>query len=366
MDYSILFHIPKPVVTGSAIGSKVRPQKLIAAFRSLNCEVELVAGGSAERKKIISKVLSDIKKGRHFDFLYSESSNAPIPVSDDHHIPLHPFMDYRFYNAVRQAGIPSGLYYRDVFWKFPVFREKLSLPLRLLTYPLYLSDWRVFCSYIDHLFLPSERMAAHLHTPWPEDRVSRLPPGCDIHEHGQSGREDKLVCFYVGGIEPPVYDLKSMIDTFITTQHARLVLCCRQREWQSLSGYYGSDPRNIDVVHASGEQLQQYYSAADVFIAAWNQDPYMDIAMPIKIFESLGHGVPVIISAGSEAADFIRSTGTGWVIDNLQELPFLLQRLQANREEIDRYRQAAIETRSRHTWQERAKQIITTLARGHG
>ena len=366
MDYSILYHIPKPVVTGSPVGSQVRPQKLLDAFRSLGCEVELVAGTSPERKKTINKVMSELAKGRRFDLLYSESSNAPIPVSDQHHMPLHPVMDYLLYRTVHRYGIPSGLYYRDVFWKFPVFREKLSLPLRMLVYPLYLSDWWIFNRYIDHLFLPSNRMAIYLHTPWPTDHVSRLPPGCDIHECRHPDRNGKLVCFYVGGIQPPVYDMKSMIESFNTTDHARLVLCCRQEEWQSLSGYYAGNLRNIDVVHASGDSLQRYYCDADLFIAAWTHDPYMEIAMPIKIFESLGYGIPVIITAGSEAAEFIKSNDAGWVIDNLADLPDLLKRLQDNRGEIARRRDAVMQLRTRHTWQDRARQIITTLAGDHG
>ena len=364
MSYSILFHIPKSVEADSALGSKVRPYKLINAFKSIGCDIEVVAGNSLERRKKISNVVRQIKKGNRYDFMYSESSNAPIPVSDDHHLPLFPFMDYLFFKEVKKYKINSGLYYRDVFWKFPVFKRELSLPVRLLTLPLYKMDWKIYSRYMNHLFLPSRSMSKYLHTQWPEERLSVLPPGCDIIECDKHDNviENTLTCFYVGGILPPVYDLKGMFDAFSGLEGVRLVLCCRRDEWLRMKEYYGDQYTNIEIIHESNQGLAKYYNKADLFISTWGKDPYMEIAMPIKIFESLGYGLPILITEGSEAAKFISDNDIGWVIKDTSVLREMLIYLKNNRNEISMKRSTVNKTRSQHTWIERAKQIISTLA----
>lgn len=364
MTNSIIFHIPKVIEADSAFGSKIRPYKLISAFKSMGFETEVIAGTSISRKKKIQEVLNNIRKGKRYDFMYSESSNAPIPVSDSHHIPFAPLSDYHLFKELKKNNITSGVYYRDIFWKFDVFSEKLSLPIRLLTLPLYKLDWMMYSKYMDYLFLPSQSMAKYLHTQWPENRISILPPGCDIVdcESYEKLNNDKLTCFYVGGILPPVYDLKEMFEVFSALDEIQLVLCCRQDEWQKMKAYYGNKCKNIKIVHENNQGIKKYYCNSDLFISAWGKDPYLEIAMPIKIFEALGYGVPVIITEGSEASRFVSDNNIGWTISNTTSLTDILIHLKNHKNEIDEKIEIVKQVRLHNTWVERAKQITRTLS----
>ncbi len=361
----VLFHIPKELKADTQYGSRIRPSKLVQAFLSAGCEIEVISGTGRDRKKKIQKTISELDKGRRFDIFYSESSNSPVMVSDDHHLPLTPLADYRFFKTLHDRKIKSGIFYRDIFWKFPAFKQWLPAYQRLLSLPLYKLDWHIYKKYFNHLFLPSLGMRQHLHTPWKNNNVTALPPGGDIKNPSRSTNNDKLVSFYVGGITPPVYDLRDMINVYRVAKHSRLILCCRQKEWQNLSAYYdiSAGIEQITVIHKAANELDSYYSAADVFVIAWKDEAYLQFAMPIKLFEAIGYGLPIIIQQGSEAASLVQKNDIGWVINSSTELAELLGYLEQNREQIDSKRENVLNLREQHSWETRIMEIIYQLSK---
>src|SRR5690606_37551545 len=128
-----------------------------------------------------------------------------------------------------------------------------------------------------------------------------------------------------------------------------------------MKDYYGTNLKNITVIHESSQNLEKYFCNSDIFISTWEKDPYLEIAMPIKIFEALGYGLPVLITEGSEAARFVSGNSIGWVIKDTPEMRNMLLFLKNNRHEIAVKRNNAIRIRLQHTWTERARQIIASL-----
>ena len=61
----------------------------------------------------------------------------------------------------------------------------------------------------------------------------------------------------------------------------------------------------VQVVHRSGAELEQLYDNADACVLFVQPDPYREFAAPVKLFEYLGHGKPVIASAGTLAAQVV-------------------------------------------------------------
>ncbi len=83
--------------------------------------------------------------------------------------------------------------------------------------------------------------------------------------------------------------------------------------------------------------------------------------MPVKIFESLGYGLPLITTAGTATADFIEREGIGWVVANSTEFRELISRLQNNPDEVEKKRVQAETTRYNHTWQRRAQAVVDVM-----
>ncbi len=362
---SIIFHHPLPIIKEGKSGSQVRPYQMLGAFRELDYEVVEVTGYARERRKRIGLVVSEIVAGRRFDFCYAESSTMPTLLTEPHHLPLFPFLDFRFFARLKAARISVGLFYRDLHWRFEQYRGSVSLLKRMFAVPFYRHELRQYGKWVDRLFLPTLAMKNALPDAGRFAEVTPLPPGCRPSEDSDSlTREsgDMLSLFYVGGVLPPLYDLRSMIRLVGEIKAVRLVLCCRKEEWEAVKEYYGDDIReNVSVVHSQGKALEEHYARADVFLLYWGPNAYLDFAFPVKLTESLGLGVPVVVREGTEAARFVQEEGTGWVVRDDRELRDLLGRLRHDREILTLTRVRVREVRERHTWKERARQVKESL-----
>ena len=100
-----IFHHPAPIADSPNVGSKLRPNRMLQALRTIGYEVDEVTGYSEERKEKIEKIKKNIKDGIIYDFVYAENSNDPIALADADHIPRHPFMDIAFFRFCRKNQI---------------------------------------------------------------------------------------------------------------------------------------------------------------------------------------------------------------------------------------------------------------------
>ncbi|WP_170265644.1 glycosyltransferase family protein [Thiohalocapsa marina] len=363
----IIFHHPGPLTSNGRSGSQVRPWQLLNAFQQSTLDVISVVGYGTDRRRQIGIVRSALAAGRKISFIYSESRSIPTLLTERHRLPLFPTMDFRFLGAMRRAGIPVGLFYRDVFWRFPGYKRMLTRSARAVTVPLYWYDWWWYQHVVDHLFLPSTRMADHLPTPWPEERLSALPPGIPTvttppSDEGSHQRES-IHLLYIGGTQPPHYDLTPLFATVRKQPCVHLTLCCRQNEWiKTRKNYSGLDSRRIDVVHRTGDELSALYAAADLFVIARGPDEYLDFAVPVKLFEAVGHGLPILTLAGTETARLVEQYDLGWVAETTDAVSGLIQRLRSNPSLLGEKRSAVRRVRGQHSWKARVQEIAKTLS----
>jgi hypothetical protein len=94
-------------------------------------------------------------------------------------------------------------------------------------------------------------------------------------------------------------------------------------------------------------------------------DPYLDFAVPVKLFESVGHELPILASHDSEAGRIVEKSGLGWTID-LDSAHKLLQHLDENRDEIIRKTRDLATKKLEHTWIARATQVCQEMTNLHG
>ena len=363
---SIIYHFPFGLEPEKS-GSHVHIHQMMRGFQELGYAVEPVTGVAGPRGRIVQRLRREVSAGRRFDFAYVWSPTVPSLSARRNRI--HPFADLAFFHWCKEQGIPLGVFYGDVHWRYPEIVKGTSLQ-RLWGRALYRYDWQLYCRYADHLFLPDLAMRSALFTPWPTDRASALRPGCNIVELPRARRQvgGPLRLFYVGGVRPPVYDLKPMLETVQGMEGVCLTLCCREAEWDAQRPSYGEiDGQRVQVVHAIGEALRPHYAAADVFGYFHAPHPYYDITMPVKTFETLGFGLPMITSEPRSACGrFVAGEGIGWAVEDLAGFQDLLRFLQANPQAVEEKRRRAEALRAEHTWQVRARQVIDTMAKYQG
>ncbi len=118
---------------------------------------------------------------------------------------------------------------------------------------------------------------------------------------------------------------------------------------------------NLQVVHASGTELEQYYREADVFAMVRESHPYLDFCMPVKLFEAIGHGLPIISSPQEAIKEFIEREKVGWVVADADELADLLTALRDDPVLLSARRQQVLQAQKEQTWQKRAEFVAQNL-----
>lgn len=368
---AMVFHCPFPVQGGALLSANLaRPLRMLEGFKKAGYRVVQITGHARQRRKRITRLKRLVARGVAVEFVYSETSNLPLFFNEPGRLPVLPFMEYRFFYWLRRKKIPVGLFLRDLHWRFPHFRH-YPLYKRLPAHLFYWLDWLMYMSRVDCLFLPSLGLADHLPTGPQRVQIAALPPGCEsqgrlaVAAIEERKRPQGLSLFYVGGVTPPLYDLRPAFACARKLPAESLVVCCRRDEWQEASSLYaGFLSSNVRIVHAQGEELLPYYQAADLFLFAHGCYRYMDLAMPFKIFEAVSYQVPILTFTGTEAARWIQEEGAGWAVRDFTELIALIGRLRDNPELIAEKRIHLLEVARKHSWTNRTLSVAKALGAG--
>jgi glycosyltransferase involved in cell wall biosynthesis len=357
----MIFHHPLPVAPGSASASGIRPLQMMEAFRSLGIEVDAVCGYAAERAQAMARVERYIDQGVPYAFMYGESSTEPTLLTDRHHLPLNPLLDFGFFARLRSRAIPLGVFYRDIYWRFPGYGPMLPLWKRWGAKLFYRYDLLQYRRLLDRLYLPSMAMAAHV--PWfDRARMVALPPGFADQALPASPPARKLRLLYVGGIGDH-YRMHELFRALGMASAAELTVCTREADWLAVCQEYPVGAAgNVRIVHRSGAQLQELIANADLGVICVDPHAYWTFAAPVKLYEYLGAGKPVLASQGTLAADFVEREGIGWGVPyKASAIAQLLDTLASDRMALERKRARVQAIRETHTWQARARTVVADL-----
>lgn len=379
----MIFHVAYRLDPEATSASGIRPLKMRRAFEAIGYRVIEISGRHPERREQIERVRAQIRGGLRVDFVYSENATAPTGLGE----PVTPATsltrDIRFLRFCRRSGIPVGLFYRDIYWNFPIYTEVLSWPMYAIMRALHRRDLRGYRRAGIDIYLPSMEMAEWVPIIDPA-RFRELPPGCEIRDpapHGgaagpgataarpaaadpaaaadRSGAErPPLRLLYVGGLGD-TYRLHESVRAIAGREGVSLTICTREAEWQQRESEYRElMAPNIRVVHRSAEGLRELYDEANAALLAVEPIVYWTFAVPVKLFEYLGNGKPVLASEGSFSGRFVRDQGVGWTVPyGGAEFGELLDRLVADPAELQRVTERAREVRHEHTWEARAHRV---------
>ena len=360
-----IFHYPSPLNYNKTSGSAIRPIYMLNAFKECGYYVEEVIGYGKERKEKIKKIMRDIDNGEIYDFVYSESMTQPTLLTEHNHLPTHPFLDFRFLRYCKKNDIPVGLFYRDMYWKFDQYKEIVPLHKRMILIPFFKYDIQKYKQCVDILYCPNKKFASY----GLEDfNIKALPPGCKPNletinfKSSEKRRKNHLEVFYVGGISG-FYDISIFLKGMQDNKNVHITICTPQEQWNAAENELKilMDDR-VSIIHKSSDELMEYYKNADVSLLCKKNDPYTDIASPIKAKETLGYGTPIIISDNLAIAEEVVEGDYGWVVKpEPQAISELLNYLCKNPDDINQKTQNAIKAAENNTWKKRAEQVINDM-----
>ncbi|MCM1044014.1 MAG: glycosyltransferase [Candidatus Gastranaerophilales bacterium] len=336
-------------------GSSLRPQKMYQAFKALDLEVILLQGEQGVKDKAkrcleIDRILNVVKQTKP-DICYIESSTYPILFKKD----------ISLIKQIHKMKVPMGYFYRDCYRK-KEFRNMSRKKRRFgLLKDIYLDILqkrtdRVLRK-VDIVYFPSELMTKY----FSYDNMKLLPPAADLRE--DITHPFHKVAIYVGGISKQ-YGFDLMIDAFkILNQEEtyKLILVCRESEiqpWREKT----KELSWLDIHHVSGDDLLPLYTEASVALIP-RLGGYNDFAVPVKLFEYLANGLPVVSTNVIETSKIISENKAGIVTrQDVEDFAEGIRSIFSDQITWEKMRERAVQTICEgNRWIDRARQVIDDL-----
>lgn len=290
-------------------GSSVRPKEMYDAFNNLGYEVTMLSGLQNRFKERWSNAWKFYKEIRNkkYDICYVESPSGPIFNICDHLLLIY---------ISKIKKIPVGFFYRDAFWKFAKW-YKVGKVKKIIIDLMHKFDWMILKATCTKIYFPSETMADLFKF----KNKGVLFPGSDIKESESKEYKDYKNCIYVGGVSER-YGTEILLRAFEiinnTENKINLTLICRE-ENDIIDKYKKYDWLKLYTNVSGADKLRPHYENSDLAIIPFKRDVYMDFAMPIKMFEYIANGMPIVATNCIELSKFISENNVGIITDDNSE-----------------------------------------------
>jgi glycosyltransferase involved in cell wall biosynthesis len=262
--------------------------------------------------------------------------------------------DFLVLALFRIMRVPVSIYIRDAYPKFREFRENISW----YQVPLYWG-WHVSV-YLFHFFAtrtyyPTGALAA-LFSP---RRGDLLPPGAEIRPDMFSESSNNML--YAGGISKH-YGMDIMLRMMqeIRKNNANItlyILNARVEESEEMKNH-GVKVFRGNMADLAGTGLQFFLA-----LSPRERTEYNNLALPVKIFDYIGAGLPVLVSECDEQAGFIKESGYGMVC-NASGADFarsVMELLGDRKKLLAFHQQIKADVPKSHSWLVRAAKIRSDL-----
>jgi glycosyltransferase involved in cell wall biosynthesis len=352
-DVKKILYITYIDMNNASSGSHVRPRMMLKCMKELGYEVIELTGDQTgdDRLEKIHEAEAAIRSEKP-DICYIESPTYPIMKHADR----------AFIGTVHDMGIPVGYFYRDFYRKFPLKDPKgRSLSRRVKDFGLdrlqEMTDKAL--NACDIVYFPSAECSELFSY---KDMRPLPPAGTDLLP---GVKEVNHTCIYVGGITGH-YNGKLLFDAF-KELHKRdssykLILVCREAEWAKFE-HACKEAEWVSVHHTSGDGLLPLYDEASLSLIIHSDNAYNKYAIPVKTFEYMSHGLPIVSVDIKALGSFIRNEGIGEVVspepeafaDGVQKI---LGSVDTYKSYADRVQTSLLE---RNLWKHRVETIVSDL-----
>ena len=158
--------------------------------------------------------------------------------------------------------------------------------------------------------------------------------------------------------------MRELFKAVSQSPEIELIFCTPEAQWEQHRHEYNEYlSSNIKIVHKVGNELLAIYKSIDITMLFVKQHDYWEFAVPVKLYEYMGHGKPVIGSKGGQIEKIINQYSAGWCVEYSSEaLKKLLSDLQLNKAQISTTSKKLCETHSIFSWNNRAEEVITYLS----
>ena len=309
--------------------------------------LDVIAGTRGARRVALARYAASGRL-RGLDGIYVESSSF-LPAE----------ADVAFLGLARALGIPVLTYVRDAYQLFAGEYPPSSLRKRAGT-ALFRPAIRALRAASTWLAFPTRGLASAVLGTAGHD-APLLPPGSPApvvvpRNHGAN----RLL--FVGDARLPAHGADRLIQVI---SHARsqgvaveLTVVCREGQEPP-----APHPDWLRIERAEGDAIHGLLPDVLATVIPRPRTAYNDLALPVKLYEYLAFGRPLLVTDCAEQAALVRSTDAGVVVgDDSEALASGIARLASSSpERLAAWSEAAHRAAMAHAWPRRAERILELL-----
>jgi glycosyltransferase involved in cell wall biosynthesis len=281
----------------------VRIHNLHLSLRAL-APVTLLAGNRSPRRWAVLRYL--LRGGlRRTRAVYVEASNGPATE-----------IELLFLALARTAGIPVIIYIPDAYQLFPdIFPRGIGLKTKLLEW-----GWRcsiaVYLRLANLLLFPSLGLAECFNSRQAVDVL--LPAGQCQQELVPQAWESPTVVYVGAATFNDGSDLLLSAMEQVVAQYpkARCHFISSIIEGNILAKHPAYHAPWLTVEQRASDELAAVMISATLAIIPARVNPYNDLRMPIKLFDYMSFGRPVVVTRCRDMAALVNELEVGLVVDD--------------------------------------------------
>ncbi len=315
-------------------------------------ELDVVEGYRGRRRLALARYAATGRL-RGLSGIYVESSTF-LPAE----------ADIAFLGLARALGIPVLTYIRDAYQLFDEY-YRADTPRRWLGKQAFLPLVRALGAVSSQLAFPTAGLAAAVGRD--PDLVAILPPGSPPSAAVPRAPDaDQLL--YVGDARWPVQGVGRLIEAVGVARDrgADVGLTVVSAPDQAPPPPH---PTWLTVVAGREREIHALLPRVVATVIPRLRSPYNDLALPIKLFEYLAYGRPLLVTDCTEQAHVVADAGCGVVVgDTVSDLADGVVRVAtAAPETVEEWSRNATAAARAASWRTRAERIVALLAekRGH-
>jgi hypothetical protein len=310
-------------------------------------ELDVVEGYRGARRLALARyALSGRLRG--LDGIYVESSSF-LPAETD----------YAFLGLARALGIPVLTYIRDAYQLFPDEYPRRGWRGRCAA-AAFRPSMRALGAVSSRLAFPTRGLARAVMGAAADSAVL-LPPGAPapVDVPRASGARTLL---FVGDARLPAHGADRLLAAAALARSSGievdLMIVCRPGQEPP-----GERPPWLQIRRAEGEQIHELLPGVITTVIPRPRSPYNDLALPIKLFDYLSYGRPLLVTDCIEQARIVGEADAGMVVDDApQSLADGIHRIiGSGPDERDRWSEAAHRAALAAAWGTRADRIVDVL-----
>lgn len=309
-------------------------------------ELDVIDGYRGSRRLALARYATRGRL-RGLDGIYVETSTF-LPAE----------ADVAFLGLARALGVPVLTYIRDAYQLFDEY-YRTDTPRRWLSRHAFLPFVRALGAVSTRLAFPTAGLASAVGRD-PAD-VVLLPPGSpppvDVAREADA---DQVL--YVGDARWPAQGVDRLIEAVGRAREGGAAVGLTV-----VSGPGQEPPRPhpawLRVRRAEGKRIHRLLPRVVATVIPRPRGAYNDLALPIKLFEYLAYGRPMLVTDCIEQGRVVREADCGLVVgDSVEELATGIARVvTAPAGELDRLSSNARAAAERASWAVRAERIVAIL-----